>query len=187
MAELTPFWQQPSHPDRIKVVKSPEAFSSAAYSLVSLPAGALFARITTATAAEQTTYTSVATGRDSRIELNSDLVYCNHSCSPSLVFDMARFEVRVADDRPLTAGDALTFFYPSSEWDMVQPFECQCGAGAKCLGVIAGASKLEPSKLAGYWLNDHIRQLAADRSRPRAGKLSEKASEEIAILSVARA
>ncbi|GAB1199272.1 hypothetical protein APSETT444_008618 [Aspergillus pseudonomiae] len=136
MTELIPSWQQPSHPDR-----------------------AFFAKITTATPGDHDTYSSVATGIDSRIELNSDLVYCNHSCAPSLVFDMTRFEVRVADDRPLAVGDELTFFYPSTEWTMVQPFQCRCGAGlGKCLGRIAGASQIHSSVPKEYWLNIHIRQ-----------------------------
>ncbi|KAI6783643.1 uncharacterized protein J7T54_005672 [Emericellopsis cladophorae] len=163
MSEFTPTWQQPSHPDLIKVVKGDEPYQAAAYSLVSLPAGALFSKITTATPASQDTYTSVANGENSRIELNSDLVYCNHSCDPSLVFDMTKFEVRVSDRRPLAVGDALTFFYPSSEWKMVQPFKCGCNAGAACLGYIAGASAIPSSVLSRYWLNDHVRAFL-DRS-----------------------
>ncbi|PHH66333.1 hypothetical protein CDD82_1551 [Ophiocordyceps australis] len=163
MAQFIPFWQQPSHPDRLNVVKSEQAYHSAAYSLISLPAGALFAKITTAIPVSHTTYTSVATGVDTRIELNSDLVYCNHSCAPSLVVDMACFEVRVAPDRPLEVGDALTFFYPSTEWQMVQPFHCECDAGGKCLGFISGSANIDSSVLARYWLNDHIRQLMADK------------------------
>lgn len=156
MSEFTPTWEQPSHPEHINVVKGDEPYTAAAYSLVSLPAGSLFAKIKTATPVPKNTYTSVANGADSRIELNSDLVYCNHSCDPSLVFDMARFEVRVVDHRPLAVGDALTFFYPSSEWDMVQPFQCNCGSGAKCLGMISGSSRIEPLVLSRYWLNDHV-------------------------------
>lgn len=26
------------------------------------------------------------------------------------------------------SGSIVTFFYPSTEWDMEQPFECRCGA-----------------------------------------------------------
>ncbi|OGM49267.1 galactose-proton symport [Aspergillus bombycis] len=159
MAEFIPRWQQPSHPDRLLVVKGDQPYTSSARSLVSLPAGAVFAKITTATPGDHDTYTSVATGIGSRIELNSDLVYCNHSCAPSLVFDMTRFEVRVAEDRPLAVGDELTFFYPSTEWAMVQPFQCACGAGlGKCLGRIAGASQIHSSVLREYWLNTHIQQ-----------------------------
>lgn len=156
MSEFTPTWEQPSHAERLQVKKGDRPYSAAAYSNITLPAGALFAKITTATKAPEDTYTSVGDGVNSRIELNSDLVYCNHSCDPSLVFDMGKMEVRVADDRPLTSGDVLTFFYPSSEWAMVQPFRCECGAGDKCLGWIAGASQMEPAVLARFWLNDHI-------------------------------
>lgn len=163
MSEFVPLWQQPSHGDRLEVVKGDQPFQSAAYSLISLPAGAFFAKITTATPAPLDTYTSVANGEGSRIELNSDLVYCNHSCDPSLVFDMTKFEVRVSDKRPLSAGDTLTFFYPSSEWSMVQPFRCECGAGDNCLGYIAGASAIEPSTLGRYWLNNHILKLLDDK------------------------
>lgn len=69
---------------------------------------------------------------------------------------MGRLEVRVADNRDLHAGDALTFFYPSSEWHMVQPFDCTCGT-QKCLGRITGSSAIEPNVLARYWLNDNIK------------------------------
>ncbi|KAL4916013.1 hypothetical protein BDW62DRAFT_218981 [Aspergillus aurantiobrunneus] len=164
MTEFIPSWPQPSHPDRLQVVKGDQPFQSSARSLIALPAGALFARITTATHVEQTTYTSVADGVNSRIELNSDLVYCNHSCQPSLVFDMTRFEVRVVDNRPLSVGDELTFFYPSTEWTMVQAFQCQCAAGAdRCLGLISGSRDLELAVLQRYWLNEHVWKLVAEK------------------------
>lgn len=179
MTEFTPTWQQPSHPDRLKVAKGDRPYSSAAYSLISLPAGALFAKISTATSAPADTYTSVGDGVNSRIELNSDLVYCNHSCDPSLVFDMANMEVRVADNRPLHVGDALTFFYPSSEWDMVQPFQCECGSGpGKCLGRIAGASKMDPQVLAAFWLNNHIVNQLSEKWRNDDCFAKEKMTQE---------
>ncbi|KAL4965109.1 SET domain-containing protein [Aspergillus stella-maris] len=164
MAEFVPSWGQPTHPDRLQVIKGDQPFQSSARSLISLPAGALFAKITTATHVNQTTYTSVADGANSRIELNSDLVYCNHSCQPSLIFDMTRFEVRVVDNRSLSVGDELTFFYPSSEWAMVQPFQCECIAGAdQCLGLISGSRDLEPDVLQRCWLNDHVWGLLAEK------------------------
>jgi hypothetical protein len=170
MSESIPTWKQPSHPDLIKVVKGDKPYQAAAYSLVQLPAGSLFAKITTATSVPHDTYTSVSDGPGSRIELNSDLVYCNHSCDPSLVFDMKRFEVRVVDHRDLSPGDALTFFYPSSEWEMVQPFQCECGAGREiCLGLIAGAFKLDASVLRRYWLNDHISEQLRQKEEQQHG------------------
>lgn len=151
----------PTHPDRLRVNRSTKAFDSGAYSLVDLPAGAVFAKITTATPGKKA-YTSVQTGLDTHIELNSDLVYCNHSCAPSLVFDMARMEVRVVEERPLKTGDALTFFYPSTEWDMDQPFQCTCGA-EECKGWISGAKEMPLDALGEYWLNNHIAGLLNDR------------------------
>lgn len=39
--------------------------------------------------------------------------------------------MRVVEHRELKEGDELNFFYPSSEWEMRQPFECQCQATGK--------------------------------------------------------
>ncbi|KAE8146855.1 hypothetical protein BDV25DRAFT_44153 [Aspergillus avenaceus] len=151
----------PTHPDRLRVDRGTKAFSSGAVSLISLPAGSVFAKITTATPAKKA-YTSVQTGANSHIELNSDLVYCNHSCQPTLNFDMGKMEVRVVDDRDLKAGDALTFFYPSSEWEMDQTFQCNCGTET-CKGWIDGAKKMDRNSLEGYWLNEHIEGLLKER------------------------
>lgn len=149
----------PSHPGLIRVIRSPKAFGSGAVSLVSLPAGAVLTKIEGTTPGPKA-YSTVQTGPDTHIELNSDLLYCNHSCAPSLVFDMKKMEVRVVEDRPLRAGDALTFFYPSTEWEMEQPFNCTCGAGeGVCKGWISGAKTMAPEELKGYWLNEHIVQM----------------------------
>jgi hypothetical protein len=93
------------------------------------------------------------------IELNSDLLYANHSCAPSLEFDMQRWEIRVSRDRALRVGDPLTFFYPSTEWEMAQAFQCGCGAGARCRGWIRGARDMGRAGLQGYWVNQHVLEL----------------------------
>jgi hypothetical protein len=62
MSEFAPSWHQPSHPDHIKIVKGDQPYQSAAYSLISLPGGALFSKITTASLASRDTHTYVATG-----------------------------------------------------------------------------------------------------------------------------
>jgi hypothetical protein len=135
----------------------PSTFSSRAVSLIDLSSGALFARITTATPSKKA-YSSVQVSEASHIELNSELVYVNHSCKPNLVFDMAKFEVRVHEGREVKKGEGLTFFYPSSEWDMAQPFECGCGE-KECLGTIKGAGEIEEGLLRKFWLNAHIERL----------------------------
>ena len=59
--------------------------------------------------------------------------------------------------RDLKEGDVLSFFYPSTEWHMVQPFECFCGEAA-CLGKIMGAGQMGKVNLKANWLNQHIEE-----------------------------
>jgi len=160
---VKPHWNQPSHPGLLRIEVSPGSFTSAAYAEQSLPAGALLAKITTATEVPVPAYSSVQTPAG-HIELNSDLIYVNHSCSPNLVFDMTKMEVRVGEDRNLEKGDLLTFFYPSSEWDMSQPFDCLCRS-ENCLGVIDGAKHLDDRgvDLSKYWLNPHVEKLLQEK------------------------
>ncbi|MCJ1318592.1 hypothetical protein MMC15_003922 [Xylographa vitiligo] len=146
-----------SHPSKF--------FASYSTSLVSLPARALFARLTGLTPTTQS-YSSVQASRTLHIELNSALLYIDHSCAPSLEFDMARFEVRVARDRPLREGDKLTFFYPSTEWAMAQPFECRCGSEG-CLGTIRGAGEMGRKALGRYWLNGFVEEMVQEREVER--------------------
>ncbi|KAF2455604.1 galactose-proton symport [Lineolata rhizophorae] len=158
----------------MRVERSPKAFGSRLVSLVSLPAGSRLCAMDAATPGRKA-YSSVQVSRTQHVELNSDLVYCNHSCAPSLEFDTARREVRVARARDLRAGDPLTFFYPSSEWDMAQPFECNCGAGeGVCLGWVCGAKALDEEVLERYWLNAHIVEMLEERRKGREGMNREK-------------
>ncbi|CAO1606318.1 hypothetical protein XANCAGTX0491_009817 [Xanthoria calcicola] len=152
-----PPWQQPSHPQLVRVHRTPGQFASYATSLVSLPAGSVFSPITNHFFIKQRTWPSVEAANGMHIDLNSDLFYVNHSCAPSLEYDVNKMEVRVSRDRDLHRGDLLTFFYPSTEWDMVQPFECTCKERG-CLGMIMGASELGKDALKKYWLNTHIEQ-----------------------------
>lgn len=156
-------WKQPSHPGLLSVEPGTAPFSTRAVSLRLLPQNAVFAKMTAATPAKSRSYTTVQSSRNEDIELNSDLVFCNHSCKPSLVFDMKNMEVRVVGDRPLQEGADLTFFYPSTEWDMDQPFECNCGAGSDCVGTVRGARYLDDKTLGRYWLNSHVKELMAER------------------------
>ncbi|ORX77572.1 hypothetical protein K493DRAFT_245202 [Basidiobolus meristosporus CBS 931.73] len=100
-------------------------------------------------------YHTVQVGQDQHIELTNDLVYCNHSCDPSLNFDTARMLTVAVKD--IQEGDELTFFYPSSEWDMVEQFSCICNS-SQCIGEIKGAKYLSEETLSRYFINEHIRK-----------------------------
>lgn len=90
-----------------------------------------------------------------------ELRYINHSCQPNVVFDVDANVVRAIAD--IASGEEFTFFYPSTEWEMDEPFDCNCGTLA-CLGRITGASQLSPEVLTQYELSGVIRRkLAAEQ------------------------
>jgi hypothetical protein len=60
----------------------------------------------------------------------------------------------------LKIGQKVTFFYPSTEWEMVRPFECLCSAPG-CIRYVAGAKYLSLDLLGRYFINPHVRKLAA--------------------------
>ncbi|KAJ2993500.1 hypothetical protein NUW58_g1818 [Xylaria curta] len=166
MMGALPAWANPDL-DRLMVVKEVEGdYQSWAESLVDLPAGAVFARINGVTTVSPPTWSSVQAGRNLHIELNSKLVFINHSCDPTLEWDMERMEVRVSKNRDLKKGDLLSFFYPSTEWNMAQPFTCWCKAGeGVCFGRITGAAHLDARRLDNYWINGYIKEMLEEASK----------------------
>ena len=101
------------------------------------------------------TYLTVQTGAHTHITLMPEfLQYINHSCAPNVFFDTASMELICL--KPLQPGDELTFFYPSTEWEMAQPFVCNC-VDADCLQLINGASHLSVETLSRYRLTDFIK------------------------------
>ena len=81
------------------------------------------------------------------------LTYMNHSCAPNVFLDTT--ELSVFALRDIAVGEELSFFYPSTEWRMAEPFECLCGT-PECIGKIAGAEVLSAETLARYKVNQHI-------------------------------
>lgn len=107
---------------------------------------------------EPTVY-SVQVSRDEHLD-PENLHFLNHSCVPNTFLDTKASHVIAI--RPIAEGEPLSFFYPSTEWEMGNPFSCECGTAA-CLGTITGASALPASVLERYALNAHIRELIAER------------------------
>ena len=102
------------------------------------------------------TYLTVQIGEDLHIELLPECLACtNHSCDPNCFFDTSTMEfVAIKDILP---GEEFTFFYPSAEWDMDQPFQRNCG-GDKCIGIIQGAKYLSAENIRKYRFTDFIQQ-----------------------------
>ncbi|PLW11778.1 hypothetical protein PCANC_23198 [Puccinia coronata f. sp. avenae] len=115
-------------------------------------------------------YTSVqfedeAVEGSAHFELNSDLVYINHSCDPNVAFELVGGwnglvlgNWCLSSLRHISRGEVLTFAYFSTEWDMAQPFHCNCGSKA-CLGLIRGAKYLPKEVLNRYFINRHIKKM----------------------------
>jgi hypothetical protein len=87
MAPIVPHWHRPSHPDIQEVVENPAEYTTKSISRVALPPFSVFAKFDfpPCTTASEPTYATVQTGRDTHLNLNSDLLYINHSCEPTLV------------------------------------------------------------------------------------------------------
>ena len=102
------------------------------------------------------TYLTVQTGTNRHITLMPEfLQYINHSCAPNVFFNTATMQLVCLS--ALQPGDEFTFFYPSTEWEMAQPFVCNCGSTG-CLQLINGASHLSVETLSKYKLTDFIKQ-----------------------------
>ncbi|KAJ6177674.1 hypothetical protein N7519_008135 [Penicillium mononematosum] len=153
----------PTHPDCLRVERSTKAFASGAYSLVDLPAGALFAKITTATPGKKA-YTSVQTGRDTHIELNSDLsllqplmraiIGFRHGPHGGARRGRPSFEGRrcphlLLPQHRVGHGPGIPVYLR--------------GRDGICRGWISGAKNMS-DKLNGYWLNDHISELLNEKT-----------------------
>lgn len=105
----------------------------------------------------QPTYLTVQVSIQEHITLNPVfLQYINHSCSPNVFFDTHSFQLLAVKN--IEAGDELTFFYPSTEWKMVQPFACTCGS-KNCLQLINGAAHIHRPTLMKYKLTRFIQSM----------------------------
>ena len=102
------------------------------------------------------TYLTVQIGEDRHVELLPTYLECaNHSCHPNAFFDTTKKQLVCI--RPIQVAEEITFFYPSAEWDMDQPFDCHCKS-SECIGHIAGAKYLSPDQTQHYRFTDFIRQ-----------------------------
>jgi hypothetical protein len=99
---------------------------------------------------------TVQSGATTHLAGIGPLTFMNHSCAPNVFIDTV--DMTVTAIRDIAAGEELSFFYPSTEWQMAEPFECQCGATA-CIGRVAGADSLPDDVLSRYVLNQHIQAL----------------------------
>jgi SET domain len=137
-----------------EVLKDTETGQQYLHSTQTFQPGDIISHFGVAGVFSEPSYLTVQTGDDTHITLKPEfLQYINHSCSPNMFFDTTNMQLLCLT--PIEPGDQFTFFYPSTEWQMAQPFECRCGSAA-CIGMIDGASKIDRAVLSRYRLTDYI-------------------------------
>lgn len=121
-------------------------------------AGEVVAEFGAAESVAKPNYLTVQVGATEHILLSPQhLELINHSCEPNVFFDVGSGELKALKN--IAVGDELLFFYPSTEWQMNQPFRCNCQSD-NCLEVIQGAAYISDDILARYDINVHIRELS---------------------------
>lgn len=137
--------------------------------LVDQPAGAALASFAASARHTAPSYLTVQLDAETHLlPAPVFLQFVNHSCDPNVSFDMSRLALVALRD--LRAGEELTYFYPSTELTMAQPFDCACGA-PNCVGHIAGASAMPREVLERYDLSPFIRDWLAQHAE---GRLRER-------------
>lgn len=106
-------------------------------------------------------YLTVQLNEHEHFELLPTYLECiNHSCDPNCFFDLSRKELVALKN--IGDGEELSFFYPSTEWDMDQAFKCECGQ-SNCIGTIKGAMYLSDEVAANYRFSEFIQHKLATR------------------------
>jgi hypothetical protein len=89
--------------------------------------------------------------------------FMNHSCDPS---------ARVRDQEVIALRDIepwaeVTFNYNTTEYDMAEPFPCDCGTPV-CLGTVKGFRHLTPAERERLrpWLAPHLSRLLRPTAEP---------------------
>lgn len=139
-----------------KTMLAVETNSSSGVQLVttfSIKKGTVFYKFTDYQLMPHPTYQTVQLDTENHIEELNVLALLTHSCEPNVIVDITLRECRAIRD--IEAGEALSSFYPSTEWNMARPFQCQCGS-PRCIKFVAGASYVSDETLSQYFVNQHI-------------------------------
>jgi hypothetical protein len=142
-----------------EVREDASSLAKSLYSILSFYKEEVICKFGAAAILKTPTYLTIQTGIDEHIHLKPEfLKFTNHSCEPNVFFDTQAMQLIAL--KSIDPGDEFTFFYPSTEWDMAQPFTCLCGSD-KCLKSISGAAHMSTEVLRNYRLTQFIHQQLA--------------------------
>ena len=126
-----------SRHENVEVVYSKEKNQHAVLSLKNFNAGDIIISFSAKETFVHPTYLTIQLDKEKHISLDPEyLQYTNHSCNPNVFFNTTDFNLVALNN--IGVGEEITFFYPSTEFEMAQPFECFCQQ-KNCLGKIDGA------------------------------------------------
>ena len=135
---------------------------NALFATQSFQPGAVIADFSAGTIAAEPTYLTVQVGIGKHITLQPEfLQYINHSCEPNVFFNTTTMQLVALKE--IRVEEEMTFFYPSTEWQMTQSFNCYCGHAA-CIGDIRGAAFLSKEAQEKYRFTDFIQEQLAKQS-----------------------
>lgn len=145
-----------------KVLQNKASGQKALHAAIHFYPGDVICKFSAGTIEPYPTYLTVQIDTLKHITLVPEfLQYINHSCDPTVFFNTTSMELVCI--KAVVPGDELTFFYPSTEWEMAQPFICNCGT-PDCLQIINGAAHLSIETLEKYRLTDFIQKMIRGRS-----------------------
>jgi hypothetical protein len=134
---------------------------NALFTICAFKAGEVISDFSAGTISSAPTYLTVQIDVEKHITLQpSFLQYINHSCDPNVFFNTTTLQLIALKD--LIADEEIVFFYPSTEWEMTQAFDCYCGS-QQCIGTIAGASALSDTIITRYAFTDFIQSQIATK------------------------
>ena len=143
----------------VDVVTGKKALVSAAF----FPKGDVIFKFSIKDILAEPNYLTVQLDEHRHIFMEPDfLQFANHGCDPNFFIDTERLEFIALKD--IHIGDELLFFYPSTEWKMDRPFNCECGS-PQCIGLISGAYALSEENQKKYRLSKFISEKLSNTIR----------------------
>lgn len=161
----SPVYRTISQHDFAEVRQQVANGQNALFTLRNWQPGEVIADFSAGTISAEPTYLTVQIAEGKHITLQPEfLQYINHSCEPNVFFDTTLMQLVALKE--ITAGTEFVFFYPSSEWEMTQSFQCYCGRSG-CLGEIRGAAHLSPEALSQHRFTDYIQSCLAKKAEKK--------------------
>ncbi len=154
-----------SHHTNTEVLQDENNMQKALHAITFFKKGEVISKFCAGVTTLYATYLTVQVAPHTHITLQPEhLQYINHSCDPNVFFNTTSMELAALKD--IEPGEELSFFYPSTEWDMAQPFVCNCKSD-QCLQLIKGAAFLSRESLSKYQFTNFIK----DQLQPLKQKL----------------